>query len=62
MTKLTHYRPLFGALCLAAAMQQVLAQSDQVIYNDGLQNGWQDWSWCTRDLSNSALRFRRPNV
>jgi len=54
MTKLTHRLPLVGALCLAAATQGVLAQSNQVLYDDGLENNWQDWSWCTRDLSNSA--------
>ena len=31
-----------------------LAQSDQSVYNDGLANGWQNWSWATVNLSNGA--------
>jgi mannan endo-1,4-beta-mannosidase len=45
---------LFGCVLNLAAGISALAQSSQVIYDDSLQNGWQDWSWCTRDLSNSA--------
>lgn len=30
------------------------AQSPFVIYSDGMQNGFQDWSWATRDLANPA--------
>jgi mannan endo-1,4-beta-mannosidase len=41
------------AICLASATNSI-AQSSQVIYDDSLQNGWQDWSWCTRSLTNSA--------
>ena len=27
---------------------------DMVLYDDALRNGWQDWSWCTRDLAAAA--------
>ena len=32
----------------------VCAQSDQVIYSDSLQNGWQDWGWAPHSYSNSS--------
>ncbi|MBX7135587.1 MAG: hypothetical protein K1X67_23210 [Fimbriimonadaceae bacterium] len=28
-------------------------QTDMPLYTDALQNGWQDWSWCTRDLNST---------
>ncbi len=28
------------------------AQTDQIIYSDAFQNGWDSWSWATVDLSN----------
>jgi hypothetical protein len=31
------------------------AQSDQIIYADSLGAGWQDWSWCARDLSSTEF-------
>lgn len=30
-----------------------LAQTDQIVYNDSLVNGWQNWSWATVNLSNT---------
>jgi alpha-N-arabinofuranosidase len=30
------------------------AQSDQSVYTDALVNGWQNWSWATVNLSNTA--------
>jgi len=30
------------------------AQSDQTVYTDSLQNGWQNWSWATVNLANPA--------
>jgi alpha-N-arabinofuranosidase len=30
------------------------AQSDQAVYTDALVNGWQNWSWATVNLSNTA--------
>lgn len=37
------------ALCSAASW----AQGDSILYDEALQNGWQDWSWCTRDLAST---------
>src|SRR5215510_70373 len=31
--------------------RDALAQSDQVVYDDALSNGWQNWSWCATDLN-----------
>jgi mannan endo-1,4-beta-mannosidase len=53
MNRPTLFLLLVGVLCFAAGMG-VLAQSSQLIYDDSLQNGWQDWSWSTRDLNNPA--------
>jgi hypothetical protein len=53
MSRLPLSLPLVGILCLAAGIG-ALAQSSQLIYDDSLQNSWQDWSWCTRSLINSA--------
>ncbi len=40
------------ALCLACALASAEAQSDQAIYTDSLQNGWEDWSYgATRDFN-----------
>lgn len=30
---------------------RAVAQGDQTIYGDTLQNGWQNWSWCSVDLA-----------
>ena len=30
------------------------AQTDQAVYTDALVNGWQNWSWATVNLSNTA--------
>jgi len=30
------------------------AQADQIIYNDALQNGWQDWGWATINYNNTS--------
>ena len=38
---------------LLLASPEVHAQSNQPIYTDALGAGWQDWSWCTRDLNST---------
>ena len=43
--------PLFVWLGCPAVAQ---AQSDQAVYTDALVNGWQNWSWATVNLSNTA--------
>jgi len=31
-----------------------VAEADQIIYTDSLQNGWQNWSWATVNLANTS--------
>ncbi len=43
------------AIVLALSLPQLAcAQADLPIYTDHLVNGFQDWSWATRDLENAA--------
>src|SRR5689334_9488299 len=45
----------FGASFLLMGLAGPLfAQGDQTIYNDSLQNGWQDWGWATLDYNNAS--------
>src|SRR5688572_21301551 len=30
------------------------AQSNQAVFTDSLQNGWENWSWATVNLTNSS--------
>src|SRR6266496_3434411 len=39
---------------LAGPGLTLLAQADQAIYSDSLQNGWVDWSWATVNIGNSS--------
>ncbi len=41
------------AWLLIVTAQEVRAQSDQTLYADALGAGWQDWSWCARDLGST---------
>src|SRR5579859_1751301 len=41
---------LFG--CVAAV--SLTARADQIIYNDALQNSWQNWSWATANVANTS--------
>lgn len=41
-------------LSLLAAGTVAKAQAPLIIYSDGLLNGFQDWSWATRDLANPS--------
>lgn len=40
------------AVCLTLS-----ASADQAIYNDSLQNGWQNWSWATVDFSHGGTVY-----
>jgi len=33
---------------------QLTARADQIIYDDALENGWQNWSWATVNLANTS--------
>src|ERR1700735_2733811 len=41
-------------LCCFAFPTIARAQSDQTVYTDALVNGWQNWSWATVNLANTA--------
>ena len=47
--------PASAFFLLMLASQVVFAQSNQSIYSDALGAGWQDWSWCTRDLNSTTF-------
>lgn len=53
MSRLTRPLPLVSLVCVAASVG-ALAQSSHLIYDDGLQNNWEDWSWSTNNLSNAT--------
>ena len=46
-------RLYFDWVLLVCVTLRLAAQSDQTVYDDSLQNGWQNWSWATVDLANS---------
>src|ERR1700685_1131170 len=41
-------------VCCIALPTVARAQTDQSVYTDTLVNGWQNWSWATVNLSNTA--------
>jgi alpha-N-arabinofuranosidase len=41
-------------LCCFALPTVARAQTDQAVYTDALVNGWQNWSWATVNLANTA--------
>ena len=43
-----------GGILLLTLVPEARAQSPLLIYTDHLVNGFQDWSWAARDLSNSS--------
>ena len=47
---------LFGVIrfVILSGIVQVQAQTNQIIYDDSLENGWADWSWATVNLANTS--------
>ena len=45
---------LISLICWLALPAVAHAQTDQSVYTDALVNGWQNWSWATVNLSNTA--------
>lgn len=41
-------------LCCFAAAFKLTAQTNQIIYDDSLENGWMNWSWATVNLANTS--------
>ena len=48
------FRRFLPALIFCGAARWALAQSDQAIYTDSLQNGWMDYGWATINYTNSS--------
>jgi hypothetical protein len=46
-------RPWFCSLLAALALQSA-ARADQIIYDNALENGWQNWGWATLNYSNTS--------
>lgn len=44
----------FGWVLFAGAALRLAAQSDQTVYTDSLQNGWQDYGWATLNYANAS--------
>src|SRR4029077_17907580 len=45
--------PTFG-LMTWLTVTSAPAQSNQSIYTDSLQNGWENWSWATNNFANTS--------
>jgi alpha-L-arabinofuranosidase len=45
---------LLGAVILIGGARPTVAQGPMLVYDETLRNGWQDWSWCTRDIASTA--------
>src|ERR1019366_938322 len=39
---------------LAALALQLTVRADQIVYDDALQNGWQNWGWATLNYANTS--------
>jgi hypothetical protein len=47
-------RCLWSCWLLAALALQLTARADQIIYDDALENGWQNWGWATLNYANTS--------
>src|SRR5258708_2442879 len=43
-----------GCAALLISPRNAVAQSNQIVYDNALENGWQNWSWATTNLSNPS--------
>jgi hypothetical protein len=41
-------------ICSLLAAFKVRSQTNQIVYDDSLENGWQDWSWATVNRANPS--------
>jgi hypothetical protein len=46
-------RAILGG-CLIAGAQTTILRADQIVYDDALENGWQNWGWATLNYANSS--------
>jgi len=44
---------LLSTVCCFGLSSKARAQTNDVVYTDALQNGWQSWSWATVNFSNT---------
>ena len=55
MCKLNSFTAIFGAIAvMVISSLNACAQAPLATYTDGLVNGFEDWSWATRDLNNAS--------
>ena len=47
-------RPSLFFLPALVVAFSIAARADQIIYDDALENGWQNWGWATIDYDNTA--------
>src|ERR1051326_1331219 len=45
---------LFCYFILASVALPLRAQNNQAVYDDSLQNNWQNWSWATVNFQNAS--------
>lgn len=48
---------LVMVLSLICFTSTAVGQSNQIIYDDALENGWQDWGWATHNYANTSPVF-----
>jgi hypothetical protein len=46
---------------LAHGLTPLLAQTNQAVYTDSLQNGWENWSWATVNIANNSPVHSGPS-
>jgi hypothetical protein len=47
-------RGLAAACFLISCVLHVTAQTNQIVYDDALENGWQNWGWVELDYTNTS--------
>src|SRR5436305_2807315 len=52
-------RSLLAVIAFAAAP---LGAATVTVYDNALQNGWQDWGWATRNLAQTAVYQSAPRA
>ena len=53
---------LLRVIAVAAGLAGAAAAQDLIVYDNQLQNGFQDWSWATRDLADTTAPHSAPNA
>ena len=53
---------ILAAGLLLAGSPRSASAANQVVYDNALRNGWQDWSWAAHNLAQSAIYQSAPNA